>query len=73
MTLEEQLLIVWRALPPEKQREVLDFVEFLAARHSPPLVDVLAGIRRRAAAFDEAELESLVDEAREAFFQAQVQ
>jgi hypothetical protein len=32
MTIEEQVLIVLRSLPAEKQREVLDFAEFLRDR-----------------------------------------
>jgi hypothetical protein len=32
MNAEELLLSRWRDLPPEQQREVIDFTEFLAAR-----------------------------------------
>jgi hypothetical protein len=32
MNSEQLLLLRWRDLPPDKQREVLDFTEFLAAR-----------------------------------------
>jgi hypothetical protein len=32
MNSEQLLLSRWRDLPPDKQREVLDFTEFLAAR-----------------------------------------
>jgi hypothetical protein len=32
MNAEQLLLSRWRDLPPDKQREVIDFAEFLAAR-----------------------------------------
>lgn len=32
MTIEQVLLAKWRALPPDKQQEVFDFVEFLQTR-----------------------------------------
>ncbi|HOS95977.1 MAG TPA: DUF2281 domain-containing protein, partial [Armatimonadota bacterium] len=35
MTLVEALLERLRTLPPEKQREVLDFAEFLAQQSTP--------------------------------------
>lgn len=33
MTIEELLVEKWRSLPPERQQEVVDFVEFLKTRH----------------------------------------
>lgn len=33
MTYEQNLLEKWRALPEDKQQEVIDFVDFLTARH----------------------------------------
>ncbi len=32
MTVEQLLLEKWRSLPPDKQQEVFDFVEFLQSR-----------------------------------------
>jgi len=32
MSVEQTLLEKWRSLPPDKQQEVFDFVEFLQAR-----------------------------------------
>lgn len=34
MTVEQILLEKWRSLPPDKQQEVFDFVEFLQTRQS---------------------------------------
>jgi hypothetical protein len=34
MTIEQQVLETLRDLPPEKQKEVLDFVEFLKAKNA---------------------------------------
>ena len=36
MTIEQQVLQKLRELPPEKQREVLDFVDSLEKEHSKP-------------------------------------
>lgn len=36
VTIPERIADLTRDLPPEKQAEVLDFVEFLRARRSPP-------------------------------------
>lgn len=36
MGIEESVLEKIRALPPEKQQEVLDFVEFLYSKNRPP-------------------------------------
>ena len=65
MTLEDQLLVTIRVLPPERQREVLDFAEFLTRKHISPLETVLDEIRDKARDVDEAELQTLVDEARQ--------
>ena len=35
MTIEQQVLERLRDLPPEKQKEVLDFVDFLKEKNSP--------------------------------------
>jgi len=35
MSIEEMILDTLRQLPPEKQREVLDFLEFLKQKHIP--------------------------------------
>ena len=35
MTIEEQVLEKLRELPPEKQKEVLDFVDFLKEKNRP--------------------------------------
>ncbi len=37
MTIEQVVLERLRTLPPATQQEVLNFVEFLASRQSPPL------------------------------------
>ncbi len=37
MSIEEAVLEKLRTLPPERQREVLDFVEFLGSRSQKPL------------------------------------
>lgn len=36
MTVERILLDKWRSLPPDKQQEVFDFVEFLQTRQVSP-------------------------------------
>jgi hypothetical protein len=36
VTIEEQVVEKLRELPPEKQKEVLDFVDFLKERESSP-------------------------------------
>ncbi|NJN87797.1 MAG: DUF2281 domain-containing protein [Leptolyngbyaceae cyanobacterium SL_7_1] len=38
MTTEQILLEKWRSLPPDKQQEVVDFVEFLQNRQSPEAI-----------------------------------
>jgi hypothetical protein len=35
MSIAEQIAEITAALPPDRQREVLDFVEFLKARETP--------------------------------------
>jgi hypothetical protein len=35
MTIEEQVLEKLRALPPEKQKQVLDFADFLQEKNGP--------------------------------------
>lgn len=66
MSIERQLLATIRALPPERQKEVLDFAKFLTRRYSP-LEQVLIDIRRRAEDIDQAELDALVEEAGQDF------
>lgn len=68
MSLEKQLLTTIRTLPPERQQEVLDFAEFLTRRYLPPLEQILADIRQRAEGIDPEELDELVEEARQDFF-----
>ena len=65
MTLEDQLLVTIGVVPPERQREVLDFAEFSTRKHIPPLQAVLDQIRDKARDVDEAELQTLIDEARQ--------
>jgi len=67
ITLEKQLLSTVRALPPEQQREVLDFAEFLTRRHLPPLEQILADIRQRAEGLEQEDLDALIEEARQEF------
>lgn len=69
MSLEKQLISTLRTLSPEKQRSVLDFAEYLANKHLPPLDETLEEIRRRAESLDPDEFDSLVEEARIEFFQ----
>ncbi|WP_375471519.1 hypothetical protein [uncultured Nostoc sp.] len=50
MSSEQELLTKWRSLPQKKQREVLDFVEFLGLKNSAnkiPLGERLQQIRIR--------------------------
>ncbi|WP_414544426.1 DUF2281 domain-containing protein [Nostoc sp. CCY0012] len=50
MNAEQELLSNWRSLPPDKQEEVLDFVEFLRLKTSAnktPLGERLREIRSR--------------------------
>ena len=48
MTLEDQLPVTIRVLPPERQREVLGFAEFSTRKHISPLETVLDEIRDKA-------------------------
>ena len=65
MSPEQELLRKWRSLPPDKQEEVLDFVEFLGLKNSAnkiPLGERLRQIRTRIVAsgkhlLDEDEIE----------------
>ena len=65
MSPEQELLTKWRSLPQEKQKEVLDFVEFIALKNSAnkiPLGERLQQIRTRIVAsgkhlLDEDEIE----------------
>jgi|CXWJ01.1.fsa_nt_gi hypothetical protein len=68
MSLEQQLLTTIRNLPPEGQQEVLDFAEFLTQKRLSPLEQILADIRQRAAEVDPEELDSLIEEARQDFY-----
>ena len=50
MSTEQELLTKWRSLPQDKQKEVLDFVEFLRLKNSAnkaPLGERLRQIRSR--------------------------
>lgn len=50
MSPEQNLLTKWRSLPKEKQKEVLDFIDFLHLKSStnkPPLGERLREIRSR--------------------------
>ncbi len=50
MSPEQELLRKWRSLPQDKQKEVLDFVEFLGLKNSAnktPLGERLRQIRTR--------------------------
>ena len=65
MSPEQELLSKWRSLPPDKQEEVLDFVEFLGLKNSAnkiPLGERLQQIRTNIVAsgkhlLDEDEIE----------------
>ena len=65
MSLEDQLPVTIRVLPPERQRDVLGFAEFSTRKHISPLETVLDEIRDKARDVDEAELQTLIDEARQ--------
>jgi TctA family transporter len=77
MNLVEQIAKLSRELPEEKQEEVLDFVEFLTARHARKTWTVaerqsiiartmgcLAGSRTSSAAFAERKIEEKAKEDR---------
>lgn len=59
-----------RRLRPEQQEEVLRFVEYLEFKQQPALERVIAQIRERAGSLDLAEMESLIEEAREEYYRA---
>lgn len=65
MPIEEIVLEKVRRLQPEQQEEVLRFVEYLEFKQQPALERVIAEIRKRAGSLDLAEIESLIEEARE--------
>ncbi len=72
MSPEQKLLTKWRSLPQEKQKEVLDFVEFLGLKNSAnkiPLGESLQQIRTRIVAsakhlLDEDKIEKELDSRR---------
>ena len=50
MISEQELLTKWRSLPPDKQQEVVNFVEFIQLKTTtkkPPLGERLREIRSR--------------------------
>ncbi|MHC0065653.1 hypothetical protein ACWATR_22595 [Nostoc sp. UIC 10890] len=65
MTSEQKLLTKWRSLPQDKQKEVLDFVEFIGFKNSAnkiPLGERLQQIHTKIVAYgkhllDEDEIE----------------
>jgi hypothetical protein len=46
MSAEQELLSNWRSLPPDKQEEVLDFVEFLRLKTSANKTRLGEGLRQ---------------------------
>ncbi|HFQ93290.1 MAG TPA: DUF2281 domain-containing protein [Anaerolineae bacterium] len=71
MLIEEAVLEKLRRLPPEKQQEALDFVEFLEYKQELSLETVAARIRERAAGYEVEEMDSLIEEARDDFYRQQ--
>ncbi len=69
--MEDLLLTKLRTLSPMQQQEVLDFVEFLAHRPGYSLDRVLARIREGTQAYDPAELDVIIEEARDDYYKAQ--
>ena len=68
MFVEDIVLEKVRRLPPEQQEEVLRFVEYLEFKRQPALERVIAQIRERAGSLDLAEMDSLIEEAREEYY-----
>ncbi len=71
MLIEEVVLEKLRKLPPEKQQEALDFVEFLEYQQELSLETVAARIRERAEGYKVEEMDSLIEEARDDFYRQQ--
>lgn len=71
MLIEEAVLEKLRKLPPEKQQEALDFVEFLEYKQELSLETVVARIRERAEGYEVEEMDSLIEEARDDFYRQQ--
>lgn len=68
MPIEDVVLEKVRRLRPEQQEEVLRFVEYLEFKQQPALERVIAQIRERSGSLDVAEMESLIEEAREEYY-----
>lgn len=71
MLIEETVLEKLRKLPPEKQQEALDFVEFLEYKQELSLETVVARIRERAGEYNIEEMDALIEEARNDFYRQQ--
>ncbi|HID54372.1 MAG TPA: DUF2281 domain-containing protein [Anaerolineae bacterium] len=71
MLIEETVLKKLRKLPPEKQQEALDFVEFLEYKQELSLETVVARIRERAGEYNIEEMDALIEEARNDFYRQQ--
>ncbi len=71
MLIEEMVLEKLRGLPPTRQQEVLDFVEFLEYRQEMSLESVVTRIRERTKNYNAKEVDSLVEEARDDFYRQQ--
>jgi hypothetical protein len=59
-------------LSPESQRKVLNYAEFLSQKHLSPLEQILSDVRQRAATVPPEELETLIEEARQGFYDSSV-
>ena len=70
MMMEDLLLTKLRTLSPMQQQEVLDFVEFLGHRPGYSLDRVLARIRESTQAYDPAELDVIIEEARDDYYKS---
>lgn len=68
MPLEDLVIEKVRRLSPDQQEEVLRFVEYLEFKQHPALERVIAEIRQRADSLELAEMQSLVEEAREEYY-----
>jgi hypothetical protein len=68
LPLEEKMMEKFRRLPASQQQEALRFVEFLEFS-SLSLEDFIANIRARTDEVDPNELNSLVEEARQDYYE----
>lgn len=68
MPLEDIVIEKVRRLGPEQQEEVLRFVEYLEFKQQSALEKVISQIRERAGSLDLADIDSLIEEAREEYY-----